>query len=148
MSALKVFLVFWILAQLAPAQAPTFDLHRHVEITLCTPECNTEKMSSEAVHLDLEKFSGKGDGWDAWDRTRNEIGDTVFKTEIHVVKHRRPEKFQYYIYAVVRTNNREGKILRWNLKNLKEFKERSLEDAPFAIEGGTMQMKLVLGPTE
>lgn len=153
MTTLKVLLSFLFLTYLAPAQeAKTipFDLHRHLELTICDPSgnCETHRMSSEAVHFDLEKFSGKGKGWDGWDRTRNEVNGITFKTEIHVIKHLNAGKYQYYIYAMIRSSTREGKLLRWNLKDLSELKERALEDAIIKFNGGTMQAKLVISPVD
>lgn len=139
-------------ASLRAAGAETFKLSRWFTMKACNGEAKcmgpiAEDKDKAAQTLTLEPFKKGGkEGWHAYDRNELVENGITFKSEIHVIKWKKPGKYKYYIYAMLRSGNREGKVLMQDLKSLKSFKEKTLTDKPVPIVGGTLQAQLVLGP--
>jgi hypothetical protein len=68
------------------------------------------------------------------------------RTEIHVIRRARAGKPRFYLYAMLRTGKRNGKIRTLDLRDPSDLKEVVLTDEPIRYPGGTLQAQLVIGP--
>lgn len=105
------------------------------------------QMESANSEIELKPFKkGNVQGVDGWDRQTLTESNIPFKSEIHLIKHSKPGKYKYYLYTMLRSGKRNGKIKTINLKELSDLKEITLTDEPVKVMGGTVQAQLVVGP--
>ena len=101
----------------------------------------------EVAEIELSPFhKGKESGLEGWHRdTVTEKGIT-FKSEIHIVKHAKPGKYQYYVYAMLRSGNRNGKVKKIKLKELSILGSTTITDDPIKYsEDGMIQAQYSFG---
>lgn len=151
---MKVFL--FLLGFSIPSWATTNEsvsLARYFTIKTCyegQKECTgpvSKQLELANTDIELTPFKkGTSQGLDGWDRQTLTEENIAFNSEIHLIKHLKPGKYKYYIYVMLRSGKRNGKIKKIHLKELSDLKEITLTDEPVKFKGGTLQAQFVLGP--
>src|SRR5690242_9692973 len=126
--------------------AESVSLSRYFTIKTCykNEEClgpTVKNIESANVKLNLSSFNKGGvSGLHAWDRSSMVEDSVPFKSEIHLIKHTKPGKYKYYLYAMLRSGKgRPGAVKMIHLKDLSELKDVVLTDDPIEFGGGTLQ---------
>lgn len=149
---MQLLLFLW-LAAVPSAHAEAFSLSRYFTVKTCFTNSGcvgptAKSIESANQRIDLEPFHKSGlEGLDGWERTYVASDGVLFHAEIHVIKYAHPGKYKYYIYTMLRSGKREGKIKKVFLKELEDFKEFTISDRPIKTKNGTAQVQLVVGPT-
>lgn len=148
---MNLLFLLWVIPTWATDAEPV-SLSRYFAINTCdtSSQCTgpgAKNVESANLSLELVPFhKGTLAGWHARDQNSLAMDGVVFQSEIHLVKHAKPGKYAYYIYAMLRSGKRNGKIKTINLKSLKDLGVVVLTDEPVKTAGGTIQAQLVLGP--
>jgi hypothetical protein len=97
------------------------------------------------VEIKFTPFGKGGVRGMSW-RDKNEMlkDGIVFSSVINIVKHESPKKEGYFIYIMLRSGNREGRVKTFNIHDLSELNNLSIEDFPIAYKDGTLQAQLIL----
>jgi hypothetical protein len=134
------------------AQSEVLTLSRYFTVKTCYKDASCigpVAKNIERANIQLELKPGKQGSAvasQAWDRAQVTDDGLQFKSEIHILKHKKPGPFKYTVLMKLRSGNRESKVQKLQLKSLKELDQTVISDEPIAFEGGTLQAQLVIGP--
>jgi hypothetical protein len=143
--------MFFVFLATFPNLASAESISRYITIKTCNHagECigpTAKNLESANLDLEMQPAHGKAEGHDAWDRQEITEAGVKIKSEIHVIRYKKPEKYTYYIYAMLRTGKRNGVIKTLSLKRWEDFKEFVLTDSPLKTANGTIHAQLAVGP--
>lgn len=149
---MKLFIVFLLLSGAAQAaEEEVISLSRHFTLKTCDAEKHcvgpiAQNIEMSKVELKLTPFQKSTmKGLDGWDRNSLTEKGITFKSEIHLIKFAKPGKYKYYVYAMLRSGKRNGKIKKINFRELSDLKETIITDDPIKMKDATLQAQFVFG---
>jgi hypothetical protein len=148
----KFLLIFFFPSFLTAEESEVIPLLRYFIISPCTAQrkCiapEAKQLETAQVKLKLEPFSKGGKGVHGWDKNSLTLNHITFRSEIHLIRWQTPKKSKFYLYAMLRSGKRNGKLKMIDFDELSEIQNVLLTDDPIKTKKGFLKAQLLISST-